>query len=622
MSSCDCGAVAAGISVPLSVLLIATIITSFIIIRKKNKIIEGVSPECKTEKIKCASECEIKKIKSENMNDVIQEELSFSQKKVQDSPAERPKSVADKIQSDVVNTPEVHVIRKLREFRNSERLGKEDLEDLDTIIGIIATRSLYNYNAANLRKLKVIDRDTSKFLIEYVTNVKGQQGAATITPMNSSDKISPIGSATRSQRQSKGDLRKAAAEGCEKMRKKQLENTEPLINHLPQKVKTKDSLRGMAPKKGTIDAIARKEESRRISSGLNEDALSDIDLSEHDSKQRAQPEFFPDKEPSKYLLSFQKLYHEATKENLFSSIDSWDFDAFSFSERSKGHGLELLVFELFNRYDLFNAFPLNEEKLFIFFKKIEQGYFKNPYHNSTHAIDVLQVTHFMLTKNDKFFNSLLPVEKLAIVVSAACHDFNHPGINNAFLVNVEDPLAIQYNDQSVLESTHSARVFGLLHEEENDFLENMELTHYRTLRNMIIQLILATDMSKHADILSDLKARVAAEEFKWDNAQVRLLTLKMMIKAADISNPARSWNLCEKWAGLVMEEFFEQGDMEKERELTVSAMMDRTTTKISKVQAGFSEFVVKPLMDALSQAIGMGTMLINLNSNVVRWKEL
>ena len=70
---------------------------------------------------------------------------------------------------------------------------------------------------------------------------------------------------------------------------------------------------------------------------------------------------------------------------------------------------------------------------------------------------------------------------------------------------------------------------------------------------MVIQLILSTDMSKHADILSDVKARLAAEEFKWDNPQVRLLTLKMMIKAADISNPARSWEICEKWASLVME---------------------------------------------------------------------
>ena len=62
--------------------------------------------------------------------------------------------------------------------------------------------------------------------------------------------------------------------------------------------------------------------------------------------------------------------------------------------------------------------------------------------------------------------------------------------------------------------------------------------------------------------------------------------------------------------------------MEKERELTVSAMMDRFTTKTSKVQAGFCEFVVKPLIDTIAGAMNVGELSENLTYNIEKWKEL
>jgi len=60
-------------------------------------------------------------------------------------------------------------------------------------------------------------------------------------------------------------------------------------------------------------------------------------------------------------------------------------------------------------------------------------------------------------------------------IAAACHDLNHPGLNNAFLVNIEDPIAILYNDLSVLENTHASRSFDIMHHEQYDFLEDVEI---------------------------------------------------------------------------------------------------------------------------------------------------
>jgi len=48
---------------------------------------------------------------------------------------------------------------------------------------------------------------------------------------------------------------------------------------------------------------------------------------------------------------------------------------------------------------------------------------------------------------------------MAILVAAAIHDVNHPGVNNQFLITVRHSLATLYNDISVLENHHLATAF-------------------------------------------------------------------------------------------------------------------------------------------------------------------
>lgn len=47
-------------------------------------------------------------------------------------------------------------------------------------------------------------------------------------------------------------------------------------------------------------------------------------------------------------------------------------------------------------------------------------------------------------------------------LSAVCHDLDHKGLNNDFLVKSSDALAIEYNDLSPLENHHLAQSFRLL----------------------------------------------------------------------------------------------------------------------------------------------------------------
>ncbi len=89
-------------------------------------------------------------------------------------------------------------------------------------------------------------------------------------------------------------------------------------------------------------------------------------------------------------------------------------------------------------------------------------------------------------------------ELMALLLAAAMHDYDHPGKTNAFLVTTKDPLAILYNDRSVLENHHAASSWRLLMRADCDFISNvLDPIEYDRLRFLVLETILATDLVKH-----------------------------------------------------------------------------------------------------------------------------
>lgn len=75
----------------------------------------------------------------------------------------------------------------------------------------------------------------------------------------------------------------------------------------------------------------------------------------------------------------------------------------------------------------------------------------------------------------------------------------------------------------------------------------------------------------------------------------------MVLHAADISNPVRTAAASRSWANRIMEEFFRQGDMEKDAGFPISPMCDRESTCTCAVQRSFIGSVVMPLYQAMGQ---------------------
>jgi len=59
-----------------------------------------------------------------------------------------------------------------------------------------------------------------------------------------------------------------------------------------------------------------------------------------------------------------------------------------------------------------------------------------------------------------------------------------------------------------------------------------------------------------------------------------------MVHCADLSNPAKPLEIYRRWVDKLMEEFFVQGDKEKEQGLDISPMCDRLNSTIEKSQVG------------------------------------
>ncbi len=139
-----------------------------------------------------------------------------------------------------------------------------------------------------------------------------------------------------------------------------------------------------------------------------------------------------------------------------------------------------------------------------------------------------------------------------------------------------------YNDISVLENHHPAFAFEVARNAEANIFEGLKIDQFSSIRKLIIQLVLATDISQHFQSLNKFKAKVTAGNLKFEEQSDRHLVLEMMIKLGDISNPTKPMDQSLKWSSLVMEEFFKQGDRERELGIPISQFMDRESTSIPK----------------------------------------
>uniref|UniRef100_A0A8C2WR81 Phosphodiesterase n=1 Tax=Cyclopterus lumpus TaxID=8103 RepID=A0A8C2WR81_CYCLU len=281
-------------------------------------------------------------------------------------------------------------------------------------------------------------------------------------------------------------------------------------------------------------------------------------------------------------------------------VDTWSFDVFALNDASGDHALKFVFYDLFTRYDLINRFKVPISALISFVDSLEVGYskHKNPYHNLMHAADVTQTIHYLLLKTG-MVHWLTELEIFAIIFAAAIHDYEHTGTTNNFHIQTRSDTAMLYNDRAVLENYHVSAAYRLLqHDDDMNILSNLSKDDWRELRALVVEMVLATDMSCHFQQIKGMKILLQQPE-----AIDKPKALSLLLHTADISHPAKHWDLHHRWTTSLLEEFFRQGDKEAELGLPFSPLCDRKSTMVAQSQIGFIDFIVEPTFTVLTEMI-------------------
>ncbi|XP_032584707.1 calcium/calmodulin-dependent 3',5'-cyclic nucleotide phosphodiesterase 1 isoform X5 [Drosophila mojavensis] len=285
---------------------------------------------------------------------------------------------------------------------------------------------------------------------------------------------------------------------------------------------------------------------------------------------------------------------------LLKNLDDWTFDVFALTEAASGQVIKYVAYDLLNRYGAMHKFKISPGVLETFLNRVEEGYcrFRNPYHNNLHAVDVMHTMHYCLC-NTGLMNWLTDLEIFASLLAALLHDFEHTGTTNNFHVMSGSETALLYNDRAVLENHHVSASFRLMREEDANILSHLSRDEYKELRTLIIDMVLATDMTFHFQQLKIMRSLLTLQEPTIDKSKA----LSLVLHCCDISHPAKHWDVHHRWTMLLLEEFFRQGDLEKELGLPFSPLCDRKSTLVAESQIGFIDFIVDPSMTIMSDML-------------------
>jgi len=298
-----------------------------------------------------------------------------------------------------------------------------------------------------------------------------------------------------------------------------------------------------------------------------------------------------------------------------------------------------------------------QRQILRFFGEIDGQYKPDAiYHSVAHGADVMMTMEWFL-QMPYFQQQTSTLDHLMGVVAGAIHDVGHPGTNNLFHSNTMAPLAIQYNDRSILENMHVALSFQVMQQDETcnwfaslprhfrhgDDPEAPVVNLQQYVRKGLISMILATDMAKHAKHVSKLKqfledelesrqdeqegtpVATQSQGNKQNALERKLFLLETGLHASDVSNPCKPRLIMLGWTERVLEEFWAQGDEEQKLNLEVSPLCDRQSGQksIPKGQIGFINFVIMPLFSPIVQLVPEVKAAVDmLQQNKAFWEEM
>lgn len=184
----------------------------------------------------------------------------------------------------------------------------------------------------------------------------------------------------------------------------------------------------------------------------------------------------------------------------------------------------------------------------------------------------------------------------------------------------ETELLVRYGDKSTLETYSVDLTINLMKKHQLYYQDDF-------MYAIITDLILSTDMANHNELEEQAKQLFTTwKKTTTDNSCIsihdRTSLSRILLHAADISNMARPWVISKQWSDLIVKEFYNQGDEEKRRNMTISAGMDREVCSQKSISLKFGEIIL-PFFECLVSLLPKSHVLVDfLASNRIQWECL
>ena len=324
------------------------------------------------------------------------------------------------------------------------------------------------------------------------------------------------------------------------------------------------------------------------------------------------------------------------------ALVGFDGDVVALDEASGGHALYVIGHTLLSHHGLYEALSLDCATVRRFLLALEATYGVGKYHNSIHGADVALSFHIFLTQFG-LLGRLSKLELFAGILGALCHDFNHPGTSNSHEQRARTQRSIRHSDSSVLERHHLHSTFTLMQHPPFDILDRLPSEDRTAVRSLVIESVLATDLSQHLQYVTRLRTLAAtrghaihsskgvgtANAKPWqspfldpDVVDLKLL-LAVSIKWADLSHATKSLHLHQAWTERITMEFWALGDAERAMGIPLSPLCDREKdNNFAKSQLGFLNYICIPFYSIVADLISPDMPpWERLKENLAHWRR-
>ncbi|XP_037926477.1 probable 3',5'-cyclic phosphodiesterase pde-5 isoform X2 [Hermetia illucens] len=309
----------------------------------------------------------------------------------------------------------------------------------------------------------------------------------------------------------------------------------------------------------------------------------------------------------------KQLLQEGLPETI-PDIDTVRFNSFQISD------MEKVKYTTYMFIDLFGLSKFDVKTLLRFSLTIKKNYRRVPYHNWTHGFSVANTMYTIIRKTKDVFR---PVEKLALFIGSLCHDLDHRGKNNKFMLDTASPLAAIYST-STMEHHHFNQTVTILQQDGHNIFAKLNSHEYKQVLGLVKHCILATDLALFFPNRAKLTTLIEEEKFSWSVLEHRLLIQTIAMTASDLSASAKPWDIQIRTVKVIFEEFYQQGDAERAAGRTPIPMMDRSQTDQQAIsQVGFLKDICIPCYTLLNRLMPeTGELLDMCQANLNRWQQI